>query len=565
MSSKSSRDLIELRMKLVGEKLVVTGNKNVRKSIEGVSKATSDTAAKQRYAERTSSRLTSSYKKLGSAAKWGLGFLGVGGVLAVKSSIAATEELAKSTSSLTRNFGFSTNVASRWAAVMHSRESDPKALSQALGTLSAKLVQAGREGGTALTPFHLLGMSQEEVAHGARDFEWGLLRVADALGEEAGGAKRSAAAKALLGKGFQLLTPLFSEGTKGLKEQLHWADKYGVTLNTTTNDGIMEMVSAQRENKVAMLGLQLSLTKALMPAIHAGDEELQKFIATLNSPHLTAEQKVRRISHQFLALENDVVKVIEQALPTIAEHAGHLGVVMAKSLWHGFRNSDVVGKLVIGAWIFHLFGGEALVKAGARRVGGKIGTSMGIGIGAGVVGAYVGYEIWESLSDRTQAELILTAEKMGTAFANFFVRAWNAANPLPFGIGDKGEFEPRQHDLTPAEAYAPPVGKGTHKGILGSGGHLTNAEKRKNYEDLWGKPPPPGPPPWPPPSRREHKMAPRVAKAPRRRELMAAPQVAQPHNGRGAQTLVIHTHFHADGKELAELITEHSLDAAALQ
>jgi hypothetical protein len=299
-------------MKLVGDRVVVTGTDKVSKSVKGLGKATTETSAKQRYAERTNSRLTTSYKKLGSAARWGLGFLGVGGVLAVESSIHATEELGKATSSLTRNYGFATNVASRWAGVMAARESDPKALTQALGTLSTKMVTAGREGGKSLTAFHLLGISQEEVAKGAKNFEWGLLRVADALGKEAGSSKRSAAAKALLGKGFQLLTPLFSEGVKGLKEQLHWADKYGVTLSTKTNDSIMEMVSAQRENKVAMLGLQLSLTKALMPAIHAGDEELQKFIATLNDPHLTAEQKISRISHQFLMLEDDLIHVIER-------------------------------------------------------------------------------------------------------------------------------------------------------------------------------------------------------------------------------------------------------------
>lgn len=377
MSTSSSSDLIQLRMKLLDSKVFVSGVNSGTKSVKGLGRATTETATKQRYAERTTSRLTSSYKQLGSAAKWGLGFLGVGGVLAIESSIHASEELGKTTSALTRNFGLQNNVASRWGAVAQAREIDSKALSMTFGTLSTKMVEAGRKGGTLLTPFHQLGISQEEATKGAHDFEWGLLRVAKALGEEEGSARRSAAAKALLGKSGAALLPLFSEGTKGLQEQLHWADKYGVTLSGSTTNGLMEMVQAQRENKVAMLGLQLSLTKALMPAIHAGDDQLHEFIATLNSPHLTAEQKISRISHQFLLLEDDLVHIIEQALPHIAEQGGHLGVALAGAVWHGFIHSDTLGKLVIGAWLFKSMGGLSLVGTLGARVGGKLATSLG--------------------------------------------------------------------------------------------------------------------------------------------------------------------------------------------
>ncbi len=377
MASKSSSDLIQLRMKLVGNRLVVTGTDGVTKSVKGLGKATTETSAKQRHARGATSRLTSSYREMAGAAKFGLGFLGAGGVFALKSAVDASEDLALATSGLTRNFGFNTNVASRWAAVMHGRSVEPKALTMAFATLSTKMTEAGRKGGTLLTPFHQLGITQDEVTHGAKNFEWGLLRVAKALGEEEGGARRSTAAKALLGKGFQTLTPLFSEGAKGLKEQLHWADKYGVTLSTTTKDGLMDSVVAQRESKVAMLGLQLALTNAFLPAIDAGHDELQKFIATLNSPHLTAEQKISRISHQFLSLEDDVVHLIEKALPHIAEEGGRLGVALAGAIWHGFIHSDTLGRLVIGAWLFKSLGGLSLVGTLGARVGGKLASSLG--------------------------------------------------------------------------------------------------------------------------------------------------------------------------------------------
>jgi hypothetical protein len=493
--STSSSDLIQLRLKLVDGKYFVDGVEKGTKSVKGLGRATTETATRQKYAEKTTSRLSASYKKLGSTAKWGLGFLGVGGVLAVESSIHATEELGKATSSLSRNYGFATNVASRWAGVMAARESDPKALTQALGTLSTKMVTAGREGGKSLTAFHLLGISQEEVTRGAKDFEWGLLRVAKALGEEEGSAKRSAAAKALLGKGFQLLTPLFSEGVTGLKEQLHWADEYGVTLTTNTNEAIMEMVSSQRENKVAMLGLQLALTKALMPAIHEGDEQLQEFIATLNSPKLTAEQKINRIVHQFGALEEKIVHGIEQALPVVAEQAAHLGAMLAGAIWQGFLHSNLTGKAVIGAWIFHVFGGEGLIKAGAMKVGGMIGTSMGIGLATGAVGAFVAYELWTHLSRESKLEIKEWGEQAAADFVNYFVRKFNASmdevNPfgnLPFGLSVDAPNIPEVEGPGPRvreiPGGSPQIVHGHPHGHPHGGGRGTPKEVREAEEKL---------------------------------------------------------------------------------
>lgn len=436
------------------------------------------------------------------------------------------------------------------------------------GTLSTKMVEAGRKGGTALTPFHQLGISQEEVAKGAHDFEWGLLRVAKALGEEEGGAKRSAAAKAVLGKGFSTLLPLFSEGTKGLKEQLHWADKYGVTLSGSTTDGLMEMVQAQRENKVAMLGLQLSLTKALMPAIHAGDDQLHEFIATLNSPNLTAEQKISRISHQFLMLEDDLVHIIEQALPHIAEQGGHLGVALAGAVWHGFTHSNAIGKLVIAAWIFNAFGGQALLRAGALRVGGMIGTEMGIGLATGATGAFIEYEIWQHLSQNTREGIHRWALNAGQNFVNVFIGVINSgireineglddANVLAIlgvdapNIGEIGEVNTH----SPLERQEEAARNAPPGSVNGPGGSIIGPHGEQITPPVFPK------------GARHHRHH-----APRRNARSAQPRQRQElirHEGRGrgragTGELVVHTHIHVDGKEMAENLTRHALDEAAL-
>lgn len=410
-------EIIALRLELKGKQEVVSGLKSVDAAQKGVGDSTRKAGSEASKAERKTTRLSNAYSALGRTAKWGLGFLGVGGVFALKQAVDASEDLAAATSGLTRNFGFQTNVASRWAAVMHGRGVEPKALTMAFGTLSSKMVEAGRKGGTALTPFHQLGMTQEEVARGARDFEWGLLRVAKALGDEEGGAKRSTAAKALLGKGFQTLTPLFSEGVEGLQEQLHWADKYGVTLSTTTKDGLMDMVVAGRETKVALLGIQIAMTKAAMPAIEAGQEELHRFIETLNDPDLSADQKMARIEQQFEQIEDTLIDLLTDAIPIVAEQGGRLGSKLAGSLAHGFLEADIVGKIVIGTWIYKALGGRVLVDAASKRIGMRIGGRISLGIAAGVIG----YELWEKLSDKTKWEVQKWAHNAAYDFVDYFL------------------------------------------------------------------------------------------------------------------------------------------------
>jgi hypothetical protein len=552
-------ELIAIRLELKGQRETVTGMRQVVEAEKGLGTATTRTGTAAEKAEKKTSRLSQAYSRLGRTAKLGLGFLGVSGVFALEKAVDASQDLAMATSGLTRNFGFNTNVASRWAAVMHGRSVEPKALTMAFATLSSKMVEAGRTGGTALTAFHQLGMTQDEVVRGSKNFEWGLLRVADALGEEEGGAKRSTAAKALLGKGFQTLTPLFSEGVEGLKEQLRWADKYGVTLSTTTKDGLMDMVVAGRESKVAMLGLQIAMTKAMMPAIEEGQAQLHRFIATLNDPDLSADQKLHRIEGQFLHLEDTLIQVITDALPRVAEHGGELGVKLAGAIWHGFRESDLEGKLIIGAWVFSLFGGWGLVKTGARKVGGKIGTQVGIGLGAGVIGAFIAYEVWESLSDKSKAGVLLWADQAATDFTNFFVRKLNdrmdEANVLSFlGVDapNIGEVESQREQLG-----APPVGSGTAPNLgrelfEGKGG---NARKRRAYESLWGQPPPPGPPPWPPP-KRPNRPAGRVA-------TPTLPRLNLSGLGGAGRPIVIPITVDIDGEKVAQTVAHHTLAAEA--
>jgi hypothetical protein len=373
----SKQDLIEIRMKLLGAKEVAEGTGVAKKGIKGVGEATRKTSKESSKAAKANSVLTKSYGALGRAAKYGLGFIGVGGVFALEKAVENTAELSKVTIGLNRNLGLSTKASSRWAAVAHARGIASPALTMGMTKLGKSFVEANRKGGTARTGLNMLGITQAETTKGAHDFNYALGLVANKFGEAAAGPKRQTAAMALLGKGYSTLLPLFSSGNKGLQEQLHWADKYGVTLDGKTNKALMDMVNAQRESKVAMLGLQVSMTKALMPAIDAGEGQLQKFIATLNDPRMSGAEKITAIEGQFEHLENKLIAIITDAVPKVAEQGGTLGWKLGGAVWTGFKNSGLEGKIVVSAWMLKYLGGFGLIGNLGGRVGKKLATSLG--------------------------------------------------------------------------------------------------------------------------------------------------------------------------------------------
>lgn len=566
-------ELFGIRMELKNQREVISGFKQVDAAQRGLTSSTTKAGVAAERTEKKTSMLSRTYSRLGTAAKYGLGFLGVSGVLALDRAVDASEDLAAATSGLTRNFGFNTNVASRWAAVMHGRSVEPKALTMAFGTLSSKMVEAGREGGTALTAFHQLGITQDEVQRGAKDFEWGLFRVAKALGEEEGGAKRSTAAKALLGKGFQTLTPLFSEGAEGLKEQLHWADKYGVTLSTTTKDGLMDMVVAGRESRVAMLGLQIAMTKAAMPAIKAGEEELHQFIATLNDPDLSADQKIRRIEKQFLRIEDTLIDIVTAALPRIAEHGGEIGVKLAGALWHGFANSDLLGKLFIGGWLFAKMGGGGMVASMGGAVGRKLAQSLGTRF-LTTIGPYFAAEAGaESLGGVLERQLPGLKGRFGR-FGRVLGIAMGAAAALALAAEIKFAIDHRE-DLFGLSLFATPEldapsieeeimrlseegytdvaiwGPGEIRATEPDGDRVREVERGGDWvEKPLGKGGSSGD------GQRRRSSGDPSSKAPRR-QLSGRPRG-------NSLPVVLHSHLHLDGRQIAEIVREHVIADEAL-
>lgn len=355
----------------------------------GMSRVSAETGRLSKSANRGSkatSALGASLRRAAVAA--GGAALAYVSVAQARAAIQTTQDLALATAGLNRNLGISTKEASRWAAVTRARGVDSKTMTMSFTSLSRAIEGVGTGSESALKPFRDLGISQKELSATGGNFSKQVLLIADAFGEAEGSSTRQAAAQKLLGRGYQSLLPMFTEGSKGLQEQLKWADQFGATMGKDTVDAMGDFTTAQRKSKVALMGLQITFAKYATPAITDALEWVQKFVAVLNDPSLSKADKLATIRKQFRDLADSVLKILSDLGPEIAQTAGQLGVIMARSLAKAFVETGFLGKIAIGALLVRSLGGPAAIIAAGRGVGLMMSTGMASGMAAGDMYAF---------------------------------------------------------------------------------------------------------------------------------------------------------------------------------
>lgn len=187
------------------------------------------------------------------------------GIAGAKKAINTTEDLAKTTLSLHNNLGLSVKTASELGAVLKTRGADTKSVNMAFASLS-KNVEAAKKGtASAADAFTALGVSQRELKMLKPDQL--LNQVADGMAKLGPGTERTAITTKLFGRGWQTLGPLLRGGSAALKEQLDLADKLGASFSGMSVEEINKLIKAQRDAKLASLGLQIAFGTQVAPAL----------------------------------------------------------------------------------------------------------------------------------------------------------------------------------------------------------------------------------------------------------------------------------------------------------
>ena len=221
---------------------------------------------------------TKSIKGLGKA------ILEAGGAFvafeAAKNAVETTLELGHATERLTAITGLDTKTASTWIEAMKVRGVQAKQVNVSFITLSKNMRNAEEGSKTAKKAFDELGISQGELKND--NAQQAILQIADGLQKVKQPADRAALAQQLFGRGAQALIPVLAEGRKGIEDLLGGAQKFGAYLpnNTKAMQGAIE---AQHAFALAMDGLKISFTTAILPTLVKGAQVVMDFIAQVRS------------------------------------------------------------------------------------------------------------------------------------------------------------------------------------------------------------------------------------------------------------------------------------------
>lgn len=383
-------DLVQIAMRLTGARTAAAEARGVSTAIAGTGTAAEAAGVQAAASSSRTDRMKKSWATAGRIARGAaLGAAGGAALLAfqTKAAVAQSTELAATTAGLHRNLGLTNQEGSRWAAVAKARGIDAKSLNLSFTTLSKNIAAGAEDNAAYEDSFAKLGLTQDEVKNGTRDFSGFVTRLADAFGDAEGGAERQALAQKLLGRGYQSVLPLFADGSKSLQEQLEWADKYHVTMGGQMVKDNMDLVKAQRESKVAWLGIQQTLSAAVLPILTDAHGEFQDLAQVVSDPKLTDGEKISILGKKLQKAADKGFNAFTKMLPELASRVGENIPRVAGAFVNGFLNANVWGKLLLGGWLLKKMGGGAAAAAIGSKVGGWIGAKMlakmGVELGGG--------------------------------------------------------------------------------------------------------------------------------------------------------------------------------------
>ena len=232
-----------------------------------------------KVSSRTSTHLTGQMKKaVGAAVGAAAAYASIAGA---KKAVATTEELAKTTLSLNKGLGLSVKTASQFGAVLKARGADTKSVNMAFASFS-KNVEAAKKGTeSAVSAFDALGVSQRELK--SLKPEQIINQLSDGMKKLGPGTERTALSAKLFGRGWQTLGPLLRGGSAALREQLALAEKYGATFGGKSVKSIEDLIKAQREAKLASMGLQIAFGTSVAPALTKAIGTVSRAIADMRN------------------------------------------------------------------------------------------------------------------------------------------------------------------------------------------------------------------------------------------------------------------------------------------
>lgn len=198
----------------------------------------------------------------------------------LKGAINTTVQLSKNTAAFSRVSGLSQKQSQAWVLTAQERGIQTKQLGVSMATLGRQLGGVTAPTKSTLAAFDQLGLSQKSLMAMPMDQKMGA--IANAFQKLPNGVDKAALSQRLFGRSGQALLPLFTDGAKGLNDQLKMTQKL-VPYQKNSAKQALDLAAKQREMNMAMTGAKVAIGQALLPVLSALVQDITPIITAVGT------------------------------------------------------------------------------------------------------------------------------------------------------------------------------------------------------------------------------------------------------------------------------------------
>lgn len=320
----SSNDVI-VRLRAIGQQAFTSAMEDAAKSVGHIGDQAKKTGSQTDQMSNAAGKAAPKWRSLAvTAAKF------AGGAIAIRkmvhglhSAIESTEELATGTLRLNRTTGMEMETASAWAEVTRVRGINAQSFQRGLVSLSKQMESARHGTKASIQMFDDLGVSMDAIKAG--DTGKVMMQMSDGFAAMKNPAQKAAYAQKLLARQGQELLPMFNQGSAAIQEQLDMAKKYGAVIGEEGTEHTKEFMARQRELKIAMDGLKVSIGESLMPVIVSLAQMFARVTATV-------QPLLRNATFLKITVASLTVAFIAYKVAVIASTVASMGMVAVWAL-----------------------------------------------------------------------------------------------------------------------------------------------------------------------------------------------------------------------------------------
>ena len=263
-------------------------------------------------------------------------------------------------------------------------------LGGALGKMARNAAAAARGGKEQSRAFKDVGVDAKALANGTLSMEDALGQMAARFAKMPAGARKTAAAMAVLGRSGARLIPFLNEGTAGIKRMTDEARRLGLVLDEETNKSLVRLADQGTSLGGVWQGIKNDVVIALLPALLDLSDWFAKNRLRIRAFVRTAVDVLGRA----FGIIGSILSRVNDALDWLADKLG-------------VSKESVMGVIAAVALLGPLLGGLVPLAISA---GLGIAAALGpIGLAAIAVGALIagiGYVMSEMTFDEFKAKVV---------------------------------------------------------------------------------------------------------------------------------------------------------------